>query len=280
MKTVLITGATSGIGKATALALAKKGFNVVFIARNQAKAVEVKKEIISASNNNGVDFLTADLSSLSQVRKCVESFRQKYQSLDVLINNAGVCLPYRRITEDGFEETFQVNHLSHFLLTNLLLDRLKDSPGARIINVSSALYKSGVLELSNLQSEKSYNPSGTYSNTKLYNILFTLELAERLSGTGITANTLHPGVVNTNFGSEMKGFHKTISTLFKPFFVSPEKGAETSIYLASSDEVTAATGKYFEKYNVVELENEYINSANQKLLWSKSMELCGLNLLN
>jgi len=280
MKTVLITGATSGIGKATALALAKKGFNIVFIARNLARAVEVKEEIISVSNNKDVDFLMADLSSLSQVHKCVESFRQKYQSVDLLINNAGICLPYRRITEDGFEETFQVNHLSHFLLTNLLLDLLKKAASARIINVSSAVYKNASFDPLNLQSEQNYSSFGTYSNTKLLNLLFTIELAERLNGTGITVNALHPGVVKTNFGSEMKGFHKTLSTLFTPFFLTPEQGAATSIYLATSDEVKYITGKYFEKGKIVEPDNEDINPANRRLLWYKSLELSGFKLLN
>lgn len=280
MKTVLITGATSGIGKATAIALAKKGFEVVFIARNLLKAERLKQEIKNVSNIDNVDFIIGDLTSLSQVRRCIQTFKKRYQRLDVLINNAGVCLPERRITEDGFEETFQVNHLSHFLLTNLLLDELHKAPQARIINVSSAVYKSAVFELGNLQREKSFSSFGTYSNTKLLNILFTKELAERLKGTGITANTLHPGVVRTNFGSEIKGFHKSLATLFKPFFLSPEYGASSSVYLASSDEVKTTTGKYFEKCKVVELENEYLNAANQKILWEKSFEYCGLKLLN
>ena len=280
MKTVLITGATSGIGKATAIALAKRGFQVVFIARNDVKAANVKKEIISVSNNNSVDFLIADLSSLNQVRKCATLFRGKHKSFDVLINNAGLCLPYRRITEDGFEETFQVNHLSHFLLTNLLLDLLKKAPAARIINVSSAVYKNASFDPGNLQSEQNFSSFGAYSNTKLLNMLFTIELAERLNGIGITVNALHPGVVKTNFGSEMKGFHKTLSTLFTPFFLSPEQGAATSIYLATSDEVKAITGKYFEKCKVVEPDSEYLNSANRKILWSKSLELSGFKLLN
>jgi retinol dehydrogenase-12 len=280
MKTVLITGATSGIGKATAITLAKRGFQVVFIARNAVKAAEAKQEIISVSNSNGIDYLVADLSSLRQVRECAELFRGKHKSLDVLINNAGVCLPYRRITEDGFEETFQVNHLSHFLLTNLLLDLLKKAPAARIINVSSAVFKNGVFDPLNLQSEQSFSSFGTYSNTKLLNLLFTIEMAERLNSTGITVNALHPGVVKTNFGSEMKGFHKTLSTLFTPFFLSPEQGAATSIYLASSDEVKSTTGKYFEKCKIVEPDKEDINPANRKILWAKSMELAGFKLLN
>lgn len=278
MKTVLITGATSGIGKATAISLAKKGFQIIFIARDLHKAEALKQEIRYVAPNDHIDYLIADLSSLSQVRKSAETFRERYQKLDVLINNAGVCLPKRMITEDGFEETFQVNHLSHFLLTNLLLGELKNAPEGRIVNVSSALYKSGVFDVSNLQSELGFTPYGAYSNTKLLNILFTLELAERLEDTGITVNTLHPGVVKTNFGSELTGYRKSLSTLMQPFFLSPEKGASTSVYLATSDEVKSTTGKYFEKCRVYELENEFINSDNRKILWDKSMEFSGLKL--
>lgn len=276
MKTVLITGANSGIGKATATALAAKGYKVVFIARNPQKAEAVKKEIISASGNEAVDFLIADLTSLSQVRKCAETFNQRYQTLDVLINNAGVCLPERRITGDGFEEMFQINHLSHFLLTNLLLDVLKKTTGARIINVSSGGYKSGKFDAANLQSEQKFGTFSTYCNTKLLNILFTFELAEKLKDTGITVNALHPGVVNTNFAGELKGVLGLVNRMFKPFLLSPEKGAITSVYLASSDEVKNITGKYFEKCKVVEPKNEFITVANQKILWDKSMELSGL----
>ncbi len=277
MKTVLITGANSGIGKATATALAKKGYQVVFIARNLQKAEAVKKEIISASNNKAVDFILADLMSLKQVRKCAGSFIQRYQKLDVLINNAGVCLPERRITEDGFEEMFQINHLSHFLLTNLLLDVLKKSAEPRIINVSSAGYKSGKFDVRNLQSEQKFGTFSTYCNTKLLNILFTFELAEKLKGTGITVNTLHPGVVNTNFAGELKGILNILNQMFKPFLLSPEKGAATSIYLASSDEVKTISGKYFEKCKVVEPKNEFITAANQKILWKKSLQLSVIN---
>ena len=275
MKTVLITGATSGIGKATTIALAKKGFRVVSVARNLLKAEDLVQQI-KYETNVTTDFIIADLSSLSQVRKCVDIFRERYQKLDVLINNAGVCLPKRRLTVDGLEETFQVNHLSHFLLTNLLLDELKKATDARIINVSSALYKNGVFDESNLQSEKGFTPYGAYNLTKLLNILFTLELAERLRGKGLTVNALHPGVVRTNFGSELTGYRKSLSTVFQPFFLTPEKGAETSVYLASSEEVKSITGKYFDKCKIYDLENKSINEINQKILWDKSVEYCGL----
>ncbi len=275
MKTVLITGANSGIGKATATALANIGYQVVFIARNLQKAEATKKEIISASNNTNIDFILTDLMSLSQVRKCAETFIEKYKTFDILINNAGVCLPERRITEDAFEEMFQINHLSHFLLTNLLLETLKNSSEPRIINVSSKGYKSGKFDPENLQSEKDFGTFSTYCNTKLLNILFTFELAERLKDTGITVNTLHPGVVNTSFAGELKGILGFLNQLFKPLLISPEKGAATSVYLASSDEVKNITGKYFEKCKMVNPSNEFITKANQQILWDKSMELAG-----
>lgn len=279
MKTALITGANSGIGKATAITLANQGYHVVFIARNLQKAEATKKEILHASNNDFVDFIIADLLSLAQVRKAAEIFKHRYQKLDLLINNAGVCLPERKISGDGFEEMFQINHLSHFLLTNLLLDALKMNNEARVVNVSSAGYKMGKFDLANLQSEKNFGPFTTYCNTKLLNILFTFELAERLKGSGITVNAVHPGVVRTNFASELKGFFKLVNILFKPFLLSPAKGAATSVHVATSEEVNKTTGKYFEKSKVVLPKNEFINITNQKHLWDKSMELTGLNPL-
>lgn len=276
MKTVLITGANSGIGKATATALANLGYRVIFVARNLQKAEATKKEITDASGSASVDFIIADLMSLKQVRKCAETFIEKYKTLDVLINNAGVCLPERRITEDGFEEMFQINHLSHFLLTNLLLETLKKSSEPRIINVSSKGYKSGKFDPDNFQGEKKFGTFSTYCDTKLLNILFTFELSERLKGTGITVNTLHPGVVNTNFAGELKGVLGILNRMFKPFLISPEKGAATSVYLVSSEEVKSISGKYFEKCKVVKPVNNFINAENQKILWDKSVELAGL----
>jgi NAD(P)-dependent dehydrogenase (short-subunit alcohol dehydrogenase family) len=278
MKTVLITGANSGIGKATATTLAAKGYQVVFVGRNLQKAETVKQEIINATKNTAVDFVIADLRSLSQVRKCAEVFEKRYHKLDILINNAGVCLPERRITDDGFEEMFQINHLSHFLLTNLLIDCLKKSGAGRIINVSSAGYKSGKFDITNLQSEQRFGSFSTYCDTKLLNLLFTFELAKKLNGTGITVNALHPGVVNTNFAGEMRGILGLLNRLFKPFLLTPEKGAITSVYLSSSDEVNNITGKYFEKCKIVEPRNKNISVSSQEILWQKSLELTGLKV--
>jgi NAD(P)-dependent dehydrogenase (short-subunit alcohol dehydrogenase family) len=276
MKTVLITGGTSGIGKATAIDLIKKGYQVIFTARNKEKADKTLKEIESYNLDGIVDYVVADLRSKKEVVEAVSKFKSKYQNIDILINNAGVTVPERRLTEDGMEETFQVNHLSHFIITNLLLDELMKSNQSRIINVSSGLYSNGKFEIDNLQSEKHFEPYRKYSDTKLMNILFTFELADRLKGTGITVNTLHPGVVRTNFGHELRGFSGAVTNAFSSFYLSPEKGALTSIYLATSDEVKDVTGKYFVKCKPVETYNSFITKENQKILWDKSVELAGL----
>lgn len=280
MRTVLITGANSGIGKSTATALAAKGYRVVFIARNPEKAAAVKLEIIKITKNEAVDFILADLLSLNQVKKAVEIFKEKYQQLDILINNAGVCLPQRKLTEDGLEEMFQINHLSHFLLTHLLLDLLIKSEDARIINLSSGGYRVGRFDPANLQSEKFFHSVSTYCNTKLMNILFTKELSQRLKNTAVKVNAVHPGVVRTNFAGGFNGIFKSVYQKVKPILLSPEKGASTTIFLATADEVRHITGKYFFKSKVTKTWNIYINDANQKKLWEKSMELAGLNTGN
>jgi len=275
-KIVLITGATSGIGKATAISLAKKDYEIVFVARNQQKAEKVKEEIVFHSKNNNVDFIIADFTSLKQVKLCAEKFKQLYPRLDILINNAGVCLPEKRITEDGFEESFQINYLSHFMLTNLLLDEIKKSEDGRIVNVTSKAYQSGKFDLSNLGSERKFSTMGSYADSKLYNILFSFELAERLKNKGVSVNALHPGLVKTNFGNELKGFFKVILFLFSPFMLSPEKGAATSVYVATCEDIKGMTGKYFEKSKPVEIKSPYITPEIQKILWKKSEELCRL----
>ena len=277
MKTVLITGGNSGIGKATVYKLATMGYQVIFIARNREKAESVRNEINAILKNNNTDYIIADLTSIHQVHQLADTFKLRFKVLDVLINNAGVCLPERRITEDGLEESFQINHLSHFMLSILMLDMLNKSDDPRIINVSSGGYSSGKFDPENFQSEKKFGSFRTYCNTKLLNLLFTFELAERLKDKGITVNALHPGVVNTNFAHELKGVFNILNKLSKPFLLSPEKGAATSVYLASSDEIKNVTGKYFVKCKQVDPKNEYITSENQKILWNLSLKLSGIN---
>jgi NAD(P)-dependent dehydrogenase (short-subunit alcohol dehydrogenase family) len=275
MRTVLITGGTSGIGKATANAIAAMGWRVIFTARNSDKAASVKNEIIGNTGNKNVDFVLADLTSVVSVSQCAKYVSDNYENIDVLINNAGVCLPERRITADGFEESFQINYLSHFILTNLLLDKICKSEDPRIINLSSAAHAAGRFDPGNLNSEKYYSPVRTYSDTKLYNILFTLELAERLKGR-ISVNALHPGVVSTNFGHEFGGVFNFIYNLGRPFMITPQKGAKTSIYLASSDDVKGMSGKYFVRCKPVRLKNRYLTEENRKMLWQRSLELTGI----
>jgi retinol dehydrogenase 12 len=276
MKTVLITGGNSGIGRSTVEILAAKSFQVVFIARNKVKADVVKREVISLTKNENVDYILADLTSKQQVRECAVIFKNRYPKLDVMINNAGVFLPERRITEDGMEESFQINHLSHFMLTDLLLDELKKSDDPRIINVSSAAHAMGKFDPDNLQGEKKYSSFPTYCNTKLYNILFTLELAERVRDSGISVNTLHPGVVGTNFAHEFNGAFGFLYKLGKLIMLTPEKGSATSVYLASSDEIKGVTGKYFVKCKPVKTRNKHLTENNRKALWQKSLDLADM----
>ncbi|MFQ5793638.1 MAG: SDR family oxidoreductase [Candidatus Bipolaricaulia bacterium] len=239
-KTRIVTGANSGIGKATALGLAKLGVTVVMVCRNPRKGEAAMAEIKAQSGNESVDLMIADLSSQQSIRQLVADFTDRYQRLHVLINNAGLHLSRRFVTADGIETTFAVNHLASFLLTNLLLDVLKASAPARIVNVTSSAH-SRTMDFDNLQGEKQYNGMQTYTQSKLANILFTYELARRLEGTGVTVNCLHPGTVRSGLQRNLP----RIFRLLRLFFATPEKGAETSIYLASSPEVEGVSGKYF-----------------------------------
>src|SRR6266566_5125561 len=247
-KICMVTGANSGIGKATALALAQMGATVVMVCRDRTRGEQARGEITTKSKNNAVDLLLADLSSQQSIRHLVENVQRHYTHLHVLINNAGATFPGRRETVDGLEMTFAVNYLAPFLLTNLLLDMLKASAPARIVNVSSAAHTSGSIQLGDLQAEKRYRPMRTYPQAKLAVVLFTYELARRLKGTGVTANCLHPGFVATNFAqSDGEPAVRLLVKLIGSFGTSPEKGAKTSIYLASSPEVEGVTGTYFVK---------------------------------
>lgn len=245
-KICLVTGATNGIGKAAAQALAQMGATVVVVGRDAQKTARVTEEIKSISANQNVDFLLADLSSQQEVRRLAEEFKSKYSHLHVLLNNAGGTFATCQLSVDGIEMTFALNHLAYFLLTNMLLEMMKASAPARIINVSSDAHSDGRIDFDNLQGEQSYSSFGPYGNSKLANILFTTELARRLEGTGVTVNALHPGLTSTGFGRNNPGFLMKIMGVVIPLIArSPEKGAETSIYLASSTAVQGITGKYF-----------------------------------
>jgi retinol dehydrogenase-12 len=266
----LITGATEGVGKATALELARKGFVVVLGARNAAKAKAVKAEIAASSGNPHIDYLIADLSSLKQVRGLSETFKQRYPRLDVLINNAGIFAPARVLTEDGFETTHQVNYLSHFYLTLLLLADLGKSAQGRIINLSSCVYVAGKFDARNLQSEKRFSTFSAYSDSKLLMLLFTIELAERLRETGITVNAVHPGVVRTPLMLRAPGVFRVVAYLALPFALSPERGAATSVYLASAPEVKSISGQYFTLSRTGRFKTPFNTPDHRNLLWELS----------
>jgi retinol dehydrogenase 12 len=276
-KICLVTGATHGIGKATAEALAQMGATVVIIGRDAQKAARVTGDIRAASGNQNVNWLLADLSSQQEVRRLAGEFMSKYQHLHVLLNNAGATFTSRQLSVDGIEMTFALNHLAYFLLTDLLLDTIIASAPARIINVSSDAHSGGKIDFENLQGERSYSSFGPYGNSKLANILFTIELARRLEGTGVTVNALHPGLTSTGFGKNNPGFLMKIMGVVIPLVArSPEKGAKTSIYLASSPGVQSITGKYFVDCKVTQAAPQASDKIVARRLWDVSAEMVHL----
>jgi NAD(P)-dependent dehydrogenase (short-subunit alcohol dehydrogenase family) len=257
-----------------ALEIAKKGANIVMVCRSQKLGEAARKDIIKQSNNESVDLMLADLSSMKKVRKLAEEFKQKHEHLHILINNAALWPTKRILTSESLETQFAINHLSHFLLTNLLLDVIKSSAPARIINVSSGLHKRAKIDFDNLQAEKSYKHMRVYGQTKLANVLFTKELARRLEGTGVSVNSFTPGMTSTRLGRYMG---KGSQWFMKHIAKSPEKGASTGVYLATSPEVERVTGKYFG--NSKELRPNKIADDVEiaKRLWKISEELSGLS---
>jgi NAD(P)-dependent dehydrogenase (short-subunit alcohol dehydrogenase family) len=273
-KTVLVTGANQGIGKATALALAQQGARVVLVARNPEKGRAAAKDIEAATGWKEVELIVADLSSLEQVRRAAAEFKARHDRLDVLVNNAGVVVPTRRETIDGFEETFAINHLAHFVLTSELLDILSASAPARVVNVSSEAHRHARMNWNDLQlAQGSYSQWRAYGQSKLANVLFTYELARRLDPRKVTANVLHPGVIASGFGQTYGGATAFFLRLAHPFFASPAEGAKTSVYLASSPVVEGATGKYFSKCRSHCSNAVSYCEASQKKLWVLSEEM-------
>jgi len=244
-KCILITGATSGIGEATAIGLAKLGYShLILPVRDLKKGDLIKEKIKNINTDVVVDIQECDLASLDSIKHFANYVKENYSKLEVIINNAGVWQSKHVLSKDGIELTFAVNNLAPFLLTNLLLDLIKKSAPSRIINVSSALYKNGEINFDDIESKKSFNSLKVYSKSKLGNIFFTKVLAQRLKGTNVTVNALHPGVIATNL---TRNYGPIISGLSKLVFSSPEKGAQTSLYLATSNEVSDITGVYFAK---------------------------------
>ena len=274
----LITGATSGIGEATARELARQGATIVLVGRNRRKAEATVGEIKFQAGNENVEYLLANLSSQKEIRNLAEEFESRYDSLDVLVNNAGAIFSEYGETEDGVERTFATNHLNYFLLTNLLLDKLKSSAPARIVNVASGAHRGAELDFDDLGTKKDYGFMKAYGRSKLANIMFTYELSRRLEGTGVTANALHPGAVATGFGSNNTVWYaRPALALFRLFATTPEKGAETSVYLASSPEVEGITGKYFANKKPVASSKASYDKETAKQLWSVSEKLTGLS---
>jgi NAD(P)-dependent dehydrogenase (short-subunit alcohol dehydrogenase family) len=274
-KTCLVSGATSGIGLATAQGLAKMGARVVVVGRDAEKCARVVKDIRRESGNDHVDCLLADLSDQSQIRKLALEFHESYARLHVLVNNAGGFFLRRQESVDGLEMTFALNHLNYFLLTLLLVDVLKESAPARIVNVSSETHREEHLDFDDLQMKRRYNPARAYGRSKLANILFTRELARRLEDSGTTANALHPGFVATNIGKNNGWLARLVVPLAQRRGVSPEKGARTSLYLASSPEVANLSGEYFIKSKPVEAGEAAYDDQAARRLWEVSEELSG-----
>jgi retinol dehydrogenase 14 len=249
-KTVLITGGTGGIGKATAIGLARLGARVGIVGRDATRAAAAAADIRSTSGNAAVDVFTADMSSQAEVRRLAADVLDAYPRLDVLVNNVGGFWAHRHVTADGLEHTFALNHLASFLLTNLLLERLKASEPARVVTVSSGAQSTGRIDFDDLQGARSYSGQRAYNQSKLANVMFTYELARRLEGTGVTATVLHPGVTRTDFGAEDQArYFAMMSGLARRFMKSPAEGAATPIYLASSSEVEGVSSRYFANRN-------------------------------
>ncbi len=274
-KICLVTGANNGIGKETARGLAARGAAVIMVCRDREKGMTALGEIAGSTGNGKLDLQIADLADMAQVRSLGERICSAYPRLDVLINNAGLQLWQRQVTTDGHEMTFAVNQLAPFLLTHLLLEPLKAAGAARIINVASGLHKFGRLNFDDLMFTGRYSSLKAYGQSKLAIIMFTYELARRLAGAGITANAVMPGVARTGFTRDYRGLMGVGTRLIRVFMISPQKGAQTPVYLATSPELEGVTGKYFEKMKTIKSSPASYDSAAARRLWQVSAELTG-----
>ncbi|KAH8307730.1 hypothetical protein KR044_011318 [Drosophila immigrans] len=274
-KVVIVTGSNTGIGKETVLELARRGATVYMACRDKSKSEQARLEIIRETNNQNIFFRELDLASLDSIRKFATGFKSEQKRLDILINNAGVMHCPRMLTKDGFEMQLGTNHMGHFLLTNLLLDVLKKSSPSRIVNVSSLVHSSGVIKFDDLNSEKSYKPDTAYSQSKLANILFTQELAKRLEGTGVTVNSLHPGVVQTELTRHVAIFNNIFaSILVRPLvwllFKTAKNGAQTTLYAALDPDLNGVTGLYFSDCKPKDVSAAAKDANSAKRLWEES----------
>jgi NAD(P)-dependent dehydrogenase (short-subunit alcohol dehydrogenase family) len=269
---VLLTGATRGIGRAAAVELARDGVEVAIVGRESERVEEVAREARAAGGGAPVHEHVADLARMAEVRALAEEVRERYEHIDVLANNAGALFASRKVTAEGFEQTFALNHLAPFLLTNLLRDRLE---GGRVATTASDAHKSGLLDLEDLQSEKSYSAMRVYGTSKLCNILFTRELAKRAPE--LHANCFHPGVVRTGFGKNENGIWKVLTTLGGPFFRSPSRGARSLVWLATSAAADALTGEYVQDEKVLAPSAQAQDDTLAEGLWERSAQLVGLS---
>lgn len=275
-RVVVITGATSGIGTEAARALAGMGAHLVIVARDLDRGDATRAEISGSTGNRNVKVVGCDLASQSEIRRLAAELHAALPRIDVLVNNAGLTMAERRLTEDGIETTLAVNHLAPFLLTNLLTDRLRASAPARVVTVASDAHRGAVLDFDDLSAERGYSGWPAYCRSKLANVLFSLELARRLRGTRVTSNCLHPGVVATGLGRGGPLVIRVFQSVARPFLLSPTRGAETVVYLASSPEVESATGGYYERCRRAEPSAEARDRRVAERLWRVSEELTGL----
>ena len=275
-KVCLVTGATNGIGLVTARELARRGARVILVGRSPARCEAAIAQIQAQTGNHAVEALVADLSSQQQIRDLAGRFRDHSARLDVLVNNAGALWLRREMTEDGLEMTVAVNHLAYFLLTHLLLDTLKASTPARVVNVSSAAHRKATLDFDDLMAERGYNGWRQYCRSKLMNLLFTYELARQIEGTGVTANALHPGWVATGFAANNGWKGRLWQFVARCLAINAEEGARTVIYLASSPEVTGVNGRYFVRERMVPSSAASSDGAASQRLWNLSQQLTRL----
>lgn len=266
-KTIIITGANSGIGYETTLHFAKKGDTIAMVCRNKEKGESAKSQIQRLSGNKNISLFIADLSSVNQSRRLVKTLAEKYPVIDVLVNNAGSIIYDYTETEDGYESTIAANHLAYFILANGLLENIKRAPEGRIINVASEAQRAGRLNFDNINLKGKYDPIKAYCQSKLANIVFTYELAKRLEGTNVTANCMHPGTVRTGFGLQYKGVIGSLFRMIRPFMRGPKKGAGTIIWLAESPKLKGVNGKYYYDKKAIKSQPTSYDPAIQKRLW-------------
>jgi len=272
-KTILVTGATNGIGLIAARELARMGAHTIIASRDAQRCAAAVESIKRETGNTEVEYIAADLATRDGVQRAAHEFKKRHTRLDVLLNNAGALFMQRRLSADGIEMTFALNHLNYFHLTILLLDVLKTSGASRVINVSSMAHQGARINFDDLQFEKNYQGMTAYGQSKLANVLFTYELARKLEGTRVTANALHPGFVNTGFAKNNNWIVKAGMALLRPIQRSPEKGAQTSIHLAASSELDGVTGKYFVDSKAVPSDPASYNRASAERLWQISLEM-------